>query len=140
MADNKLFDLEIICPDRIFYEGKVWMVEMNTTEGEIGVYRRHIPTTMILAPGVVKIKAEDGEKEAAVHSGFVEILKDKVTILAEIAEWPEEIDVNRANEAKLRAQRRMQARDSGLNLARAELALSKALVRIEVAGSMSETK
>ena len=60
MADDRLFDLEIICPDRIFYEGRVTMVELNTTEGEIGVYKNHIPTTMVLQPGVVIITAEDG--------------------------------------------------------------------------------
>ena len=122
MADDRLFDLEIICPDRIFYEGRVTMVELNTTEGEIGVYKNHIPTTMVLQPGVVIITAEDGKKEAAVH------------------EWPGEIDVKRANEARQRAQKRMESRDSDLNLARAEFSLRKALVRIEVADSENTKK
>lgn len=140
MADDRLFDLEIICPDRIFYEGRVTMVELNTTEGEIGVYKNHIPTTMVLQPGVVIITAEDGKKEAAVHAGFVEILKEKVTVMAEVAEWPGEIDVKRANEARQRAQKRMESRDSDLNLARAEFSLRKALVRIEVADSENTKK
>ena len=60
------------------------------------------------------------------------ILQDEVTILAEIAEWPDEIDVNRANEAKIRAERRLETQDPNININRAEIALKKSLVRIEV--------
>lgn len=135
MADQKFFELEIISPDRIFYQGKASMVELNTSEGEIGVYKDHIPLTTILVPGIVTITEASGKKEAAVHAGFIEILKEKITILAEIAEWPEEIDVNRANEAKLRAERRIQTHTSDVNVTRAEMALRKALIRIELAGT-----
>lgn len=76
------------------------MIEFNTTEGEIGVYPDHIPLTTVLAPGVVTITNGEDVKEAAVHAGFAEILGDKVTLLAEIAEWPDEIDEKRAEAAK----------------------------------------
>ena len=92
MADNNLFTLRIITPDRVFYEGEVSMVEFNTTEGEIGIYKKHVPTTVIIKPGILTITKDDEIKEAALHAGFAEILEDKVTILAEIIEWPEEID------------------------------------------------
>ena len=62
------------------------------------------------------------------------MLKEKITILAEIAEWPEEIDINRAKEAKVRAERRIQTHPSDINVTRAEMALRKALIRIELAG------
>ena len=67
------------------------------------------------------------------HSGFAEILGDKVTLLAEIAEWPDEIDKNRAQEAKMRAERRLKMKEAGLDVKRAEIALKKALVRIDAA-------
>ena len=67
------------------------------------------------------------------HSGFAEILGDKVTLLAEIAEWPDEIDKNRAEEAKMRAERRLKVKEAGLDVKRAEIALKKALIRIDVA-------
>lgn len=96
MADDRIFSVEIITPDRIFYQGEAEMIEFTTVNGEIGVYKNHIPLTTVLAPGIVTITGPEGKKEAAVHSGFAEILQDKVTFLAEIAEWPDEIDVARA--------------------------------------------
>ena len=133
MADaNNLFKVEIITPDRIFYTGDASMIEFTTTEGDIGVYKHHIPLTTVIAPGVVTITEDGGKKKAAVHSGFAEILGDKVTLLAEIAEWPDEIDRNRAEEAKMRAERRIKMKEAGLDMKRAEIALKKALVRLEV--------
>ncbi len=135
MADEKMFKLTIICPDRIFYEGEASMIELNTSEGEVGIYKNHIPMTMILVPGVLKITESEGVKEAALHAGFIEVLPDEIKILAEIAEWPEEIDTNRANEAKIRAERRLAGDDPGeINTLRAEIALKKSLIRLELGG------
>ncbi len=133
MAD-KMFNLQIISPTRIFYDGDVDMVEMKTTEGEIGILAGHIPLTAILQPGVLRIKSAEGEREAALLDGFVQIQKDRVTVLAESCEWPEEIDVNRADEAKARAERRIKSGAKEVDVVRAELALKKALIRIEIAG------
>ncbi|MBE5991054.1 MAG: ATP synthase F1 subunit epsilon [Paenibacillaceae bacterium] len=130
MAD--LFKLQIITPERKFYEGEASMVELTTTEGEIGVYRGHIPMTAIVAPGVLKIHEADGIKEAALMSGFLEILPEKIVIMAEVAEWPEEIDINRAQEAKVRAERRLKEQSGETDIVRAETALKKALVRISL--------
>lgn len=135
MADNS-FTLQIISPDRIFYEGEVEFVEMVTSEGEIGVYKNHIPMTSILVPGVVKIHEDGGVKEAAIHAGFVEILSDKIIVMAEIAEWPDEIDVNRANEAKERAENRLKKDSSDIDIARAEAALRRSLTRIQLKGKI----
>lgn len=131
MADN-LFKLKIITPDRIFYEGEASMVEFNTTEGEIGVLKGHIPLTVVVAPGILTITQEDGVKEAALHAGFAEILQDSVVIMAEIVEWPTEIDLTRAEEAKERAEERLRTKDAETDVERAELALMKALARINV--------
>ena len=133
MAD-KTFNLQIISPTRIFFDGDATMVEMKTTEGEIGVLAGHIPLTAILEPGVLKIHQEEGTKEAALHDGFVEIQKTKVTVLAESCEWPDEIDVERAKEAKSRTENRIKSGRADVDMLRAELALKKALTRIDIAG------
>lgn len=132
MADNQNFHLRIITPDRLFYEGDVDMVEFNTTEGEIGVLPGHIPLTVIVKPGILVITEKDGEKEAALHAGFAEILPEGITILAEIVEWPEEIDEHRAEEALHRAQDRLASKTPETDIARAETALMRAMARIEV--------
>lgn len=124
--------LHVVCPDRTFYEGEVTMVELNTTEGEIGVYPRHIPMTFILRPGILTITSEDGLKNAALHEGFIQIMPDKVTILAESAEWPNEIDLNRAEAAKERAEDRIKDKSDKTDIARAETALLRAIARINV--------
>lgn len=131
---GKLFQLKIISPDRIFYEGDVNMVEFTSSEGEMGVYADHIPLTTVLVPGIMTIHEENGIKRAALHAGFAEILQDRVMILAEVAEWPEEIDINRANEARIRAERRLGglSGEQNINLMRAELALKRSLTRIKL--------
>ena len=133
MAD-KTINLQIISPTRVFFDEAVDMVEMKTTEGEIGVLAGHIPLTTILEPGVLRIKTDGNVREAALHDGFVQIQKDKVTVLAESCEWPDEIDANRAEKAKERAERRLTSGSKEVDMVRAELALKKALIRIDLAG------
>ncbi len=124
------FKLKVITPERIFFEGDAHMVEFNTTEGEIGVYANHIPLTCIIRPGILTIRMEDGEKEAALHSGFAEILPNQITILAEVIEWPEEIDRVRAEAAAARAKERIAHPTKDLDYLRAQTALMRAMARI----------
>ena len=131
---SRFFKVEIITPDRIFYTGEADFLEFVTSEGEIGVYKDHIPMTTVLAPGIVTIHSGEEEKIAAVHAGFAEILNDKVTLLAELAEWPTEIDIDRAEAAKMRAEERLAAHTEDIDVKRAEFALRKALIRIDAAG------
>ena len=130
MAEGRNFDLEIITPDRVFFNGQASMIEFNTTEGEIGVYKDHIPLTVIIKPGVLTITSEEEKTKAALHSGFATILQDKVTILAEVIEWGEEIDESRAEAAKIRAEERLRSNQEAIDMARAEAALLRALARI----------
>lgn len=132
MADKNDFLLRIITPDRVFYENQVDMVEFNTTEGEIGVLPGHIPMTVIVKPGILSITESEGDKEAALHSGFAEILPEGVTILAEVIEWPNEIDEERATAAKERAEERLRSKTPETDVARAETALQRAIARIQV--------
>ena len=108
------------------------MVELNTTEGEIGIYPKHIPMTAILRPGILTITDENGLRNAALHEGFIQIMPEKVTILAESAEWPDEIDLDRAEAARGRAEERIKDKDSKTDIARAETALLRAIARINV--------
>lgn len=137
MATN-LFKLEVVSPDRIFYTGDVEMVEMNTIDGEMGVYAGHIPTTTIVAPGTLRIHEEGEVKEAVLLEGIIKILGDNMTILAEACEWPEEIDMARANEAKIRAERRLKGLDGEVNVDRATIALRRSIARIQLGEKYSK--
>ncbi len=129
MADN-LMQVKVIAPERIFYEGQISFIEFTTTEGILGIYPKHIPMTVVIAPGVLKLVGDGEDKIAALHSGFAEILGDSITILAESVEWPDEIDVRRAEEAKIRAERRIKDETQDIN--RAELALKRSVVRMQL--------
>lgn len=129
----EMFELKIIEPDGMFYEGQASFLEFASVMGEMGVYANHIPLTTILTPGVVKIHNDGQVKKAAVMGGFIEIQKDRITMMAENAEWPDEIDVERAKAAKKRAEERLQKKDAGLDTARAEAALKRAMARISAA-------
>jgi F-type H+-transporting ATPase subunit epsilon len=124
------FKLTIVTPDRQFFDEEADMVEFNTTEGEIGVYAGHAPLTVIVKPGVLRITQGSEVKNAALHSGFVQILQDEVTILAEIIEWPGEIDEPRASAARQRAEERLARRDANVDIDRAQAALMRAIARL----------
>ncbi len=127
------FKLTIVTPDREFFNEEADMVEFNTTEGEIGVYAGHAPLTVIVKPGILTITQGDTVRNAALHAGFVQILPEEITILAEIIEWPEEIDKERAEEAKQRAEDRLTERSANIDLDRAQTALMRAIARINAA-------
>lgn len=131
MAEDRKFTLRIVAPDRVFYENEVEMVEFTTTEGDIGVLPGHIPLTVIISPGILTIHESDREKTAALHAGFAEILPQQITILAEIIEWPEEIDLSRAEASRQRAEERLHNHTQGIDMVRAEASLKRALARIE---------
>lgn len=126
------FKLTIVTPDRVFFNEDVEMVEFNTTEGEIGIYKGHIPLTVIVKPGILTITQGETVKNAALHAGFVQILPEEVTILAEIIEWPGEIDEERAKAARARAERRLSG-GGDIDVVRAQAALMRAIARINAA-------
>lgn len=125
------FKLSIITPDTSFYEGEAEFLEFTSTEGQMGVYAQHIPLTTILEPCVMTIHNDGEKKKAAILGGFIEILKEKVTVLAEDAQWPSDIDLDRAEAAYERAKERLAAKQEGIDLKRAEASLKRAVARIE---------
>ncbi|GIQ70857.1 F0F1 ATP synthase subunit epsilon [Xylanibacillus composti] len=124
--------LEIVTPERIVYSEPVDMVSVRGAEGELGILPNHIPLVTPLRVAPVRVKSEGKEEYIAVGGGFLEVRKDKITILAETAEKPGEIDVDRARAAKERAEKRLQSRMEEIDFRRAEIALQKALTRLDV--------
>ena len=127
--DDKHLQLKVYSPTRIFYEGEAEFVEFVTTEGELGVYPNHIPLTAVVAPGVLRITVDGKVREATLLDGFATILPKEIVILAEACEWPEEIDIHRAEEARIRAERKLAMEQT----VRDELALRRAIVRMQLA-------
>lgn len=126
------FLLEIVTPERKVYAEDVNMVIVKGTEGEMGILANHIPLVTPLKIAAVTIKKDRAEEVIAVNGGFLEVRKDKVVILAESAELPGDIDINRAESAKQRAEQRLGGKRDESDYRRAELALQRALNRIAV--------
>lgn len=125
------FILEVVTPERVLYSGEADAVSMTTLSGRIQILAHHITYASGLVPSTVKIRLKDNVKYAAVGGGFVEVTKNKVVILADSAEWANEIDKNRAEEALRRAKERLQLKAEGLDKFRAQAALMRALSRIK---------
>ncbi|MFX3634100.1 MAG: F0F1 ATP synthase subunit epsilon [Candidatus Pristimantibacillus sp.] len=126
------FLVEIVTPERKVYAETANMVSVTGVEGELGILPNHIPlvTPLRIAPVVIK---RDGKVDViAVGGGFIEVRKDKIVILAESAELATNIDVNRAEAAKERAQQRLAAKRDEIDYRRAELSLQRAMNRINV--------
>jgi F-type H+-transporting ATPase subunit epsilon len=126
------FILEIVTPDRSFFSGEVDMVIVRGMEGDLAVLKDRAPLVTPLAIGKITIKNGEKERIAAVAGGYIKVTKEKATIIADAAEWPEEIDVERAKRAKERAEKRLKSRPDGLDVARAEVALKRAINRLDV--------
>ena len=126
-------DVALVSPERILFSGEADMVVCRTSDGEIAFLTGHAPLVGALGIGTVRIKQADGEEvKAAVHGGFVEVRDNRVSILSDVAELPDQIDVERARRAREEAERRIQAGDD----AGAEAALRRAHVRLELAGQL----
>ncbi|MBB6669961.1 F0F1 ATP synthase subunit epsilon [Cohnella nanjingensis] len=126
--------LEIVTPERKVYDKDVNMVVVKGVGGDLGILPHHVPMVTPLKVAPVKAKIGNAEEFIAVHGGFMEVRKDKVVILAESAELGSDIDVIRAEQAKERAQHRLNEKQSEIDHKRAEAALQRALTRIQVGG------
>lgn len=131
----KTVKVNIVTPDGPVYDADVEMVSVRAESGDLGILPGHIPTVAPLKIGVVRLK-KDGQTElAAVSGGFLEVRPDQVTILAQAAETAEGIDKERALAAKKRAEDRLNTRSDDTDIRRAELALQRAVNRLDVAGN-----
>ncbi|MDN7241779.1 MULTISPECIES: F0F1 ATP synthase subunit epsilon [Planococcaceae] len=128
----KTIAVNIVTPDGPVYDSEVSMVIGVTATGEMGVLPGHIPTVAPLGIGAVRLKKDNSTELVAVNGGFLEIRPEKVTILAQSAERATDIDLARAQEAARRAEARLQANKDEVDFKRAELALKRAMNRINV--------
>lgn len=130
----KTIAVSIVTPDGPVYDADAEMVSTKALSGELGILPGHIPMVAPLAIGAVRIKKEGKTDLVAVSGGFLEVQPQKVTILAQAAEKAEDIDIERAIRAKQRAEERLkQKNQQNIDFKRAELALRRAINRINVA-------
>ncbi|MBZ5653877.1 MAG: F0F1 ATP synthase subunit epsilon [Acidobacteriia bacterium] len=132
MADT--FQLEIVTPEKLVVKDSAAEAQIPGLNGYLGILPGHAPLITELGVGVITYKAGGAEHTLSVCWGFAEVLPDKVTILAEAAERPQEIDVPRAEKAKARAEERLKSNNPETNYTRAEDALQRAETRLKVAG------
>jgi F-type H+-transporting ATPase subunit epsilon len=126
--------IDVVTPDGPVFEGDAEMVSVRAVSGELGILPGHIPLVAPLTINAIRVKKEGKTQVVAVSGGFVEVRPDKVTILAQAAELPEHIDIDRARAAKERAERRLQqAKQDDIDHKRAELALQRAINRMNIA-------
>ncbi|MFZ0685602.1 MAG: F0F1 ATP synthase subunit epsilon [Terriglobales bacterium] len=131
MADT--FQLEIVTPSRLLVKEAAEEAQIPGVSGYMGILPGHAPLISELGVGEITYKASGAERSLSVAWGFVEVLPDKVTILAEAAEHPQEIDIDRAQKAKDRAEQRLKSNDPEIDFNRAEDALQRAETRLTVA-------
>ena len=124
--------LEIVTPDRSLVREEVDEVELPGSEGYFGVLPGHTPLLSMLMVGELWYRIGQVKRYLAVAGGFVEVLPDRVTVLAQVGERAEDIDLARAEAAKRRAEERL-ANPMDVDLERARFSLAKALVRIQIA-------
>jgi len=127
------FQLEIVTPEKKVVDTAATEAQIPGKNGYLGVLPGHAPLITELAVGEITYRDGGQEQHLAVAWGFAEVLPDKVTILAETAERPSEIDVARAREAKARAEQRLTSGDANVDVERSLDALHKAETRLEVA-------
>jgi F-type H+-transporting ATPase subunit epsilon len=132
MADT--FQLQIVTPEKKVVDTAAEEVQIPGKNGYLGILPGHAPLITELGVGEVKFHAGGEEQRFAVAWGFAEILLDKVTVLAETAERPSEINVERARKAKERAEQRLTSGDTNVDVERSLNALHRAETRLEVAG------
>ncbi len=131
MADT--FQLEIVTPEKMVVKEAAEEAQIPGRNGYLGILPGHAPLITELAVGEITYQSGGATHHLAVAWGFAEVLPDKVTILAETCERPEEIDVKRAQESKQRAEERLKSGKTDVDYTRAENALQRADCRLQVA-------
>lgn len=132
-----IMKLQIITPMRTILDEDVESVIISTTEGEMGILYDHEPLVALLNYKHIIYTQQGHKRRASALGGFVEVTKDQVTILTDASELAEDIDLERAKRAKERAEQRLASKEEGIDYARAEIALKKAIARINLSESNS---
>jgi F-type H+-transporting ATPase subunit epsilon len=133
MALPEKLNLEIVTPEKHLFSGAVESITVPSNTGYLGILPGHAP--LLAELGIGEIRFETGGKTEYLFCswGFLEVLPDRVVLLAQTAELASDIDVKRAEEAKVRAEKFLQSKDPGIDFQRAELALLRAIARLGAA-------
>ena len=126
------YTLEIITPERIFFKGDVESVIIPTPDGYMSIQRMHEPMVVALNIGEMKLNIDGKWKECTTSSGFAEIRPDETIIFSQAVEWPEEIDIRRAQEAKEEAEESLRQKQSYQEYMQSQVSLARAMVRLRV--------
>ena len=124
---------EVITPERVLLQTQVAMISVRTDGGELGILPRHFPLAASVPAGIVKVRLDEGEDFLAISDGFLHVRPDHIVLLVNTAEPGWAVDRKRAEEAKLRAERRLADKHTDVDTARAETALHGALFRLQAA-------
>lgn len=128
----KTFSLKILASDRVFYDGRCKMVILPAEDGELGVMANHGDMVAALGVGELRIQKEDDTWERAlIGKGVMQDINNRMTVLTEFAEHPEEIDAKRAREAKERAQEQLRQKQSIQEYHHSKASLARALARLK---------
>lgn len=133
MASSTQFQLQIVSADRSIINETVDEVEVPGSEGYFGVLAGHTPLLALLGTGELWFRQGSETHYVSLSGGFAEVQPDRVTILAQIAERADEIDIARAEAAKRRAEERLNTPQTDLDFERARIALMKSIIRLQVA-------
>jgi len=133
-------NLQIITAEGQLYSGEVDEIVAPGSEGELGILPNHASLLTLLKPGELRIKIGSDVESFVVGGGFIEVLGNEVTVLADAAERAEEIDEQRAQSAIARAQERIAAREETLDLERALHALRRAQIRVQISGRIRSAR
>ncbi len=128
----KTLTVSVVTPDGPVLEEDFDMISCKAENGELGILPGHIPLVAPLSISAIRLKRESEILRLAVNGGFLEVQPDKVTILAQSAEKPEDIDVERAKRAQERAERLLASQQSNVDHQRAKIALRRAMNRLDV--------
>jgi len=126
------YKLEIITPEKIFFEGMVESVIVPSEDGLMSVWKNHEPIVVAISVGSIKINRGGEWSECSTSEGFMEVRPDETLIFAQAVEWPEEIDVKRAQEAAERAKEELRQKQSVTEHRQSQIALARAMVRMRV--------
>jgi F-type H+-transporting ATPase subunit epsilon len=132
--------LEIVTPDHLLVREEVDEVQIPGAEGYFGVLPGHTPLLATLQVGVLWYRKGQEKFYLAVALGFAEVLPDRVTILAQVGERAEDIDVTRAQSERAEAERQLARSGSDVDFERARIAMMKSLVRLQAASSRARTR
>lgn len=132
-AESNTFFLRVIAADRVFFKGKCISVILPAVDGEHAVMAHHSDMMIATQTGTIRFRTEDGEwQEAVVGNGFTQVINNRVTILVDFAERPEEIDALRAKEAKERAEEQLRQKQSLQEYYHTQASLARAMARLRM--------